>query len=285
MFQDEHLGAPLSGPANSPAPSLELDPKHPGINDPAYVERRTFFFNLARQARLARGVLPEISYTAEEHAIWGLIVQRLAEAHERRAWATYLDGRKRLGFVPDRLPDLRELSRKLHSWNGLRLTPAEGLIDFREFFSHLADREMPCTQYLRHGSQPQYTPEPDVIHDVIGHVPALMNAEYVELIQIVGRAARQAAPEQLAMLNRIYWFGIEFGLIEEGGDIKIFGSGLLSSFGEMEHAFGGEVQRLPFVMADVIERDYDPTAMQPVVFVIPSLGKLIRDTRELVSRF
>ncbi len=283
MFQDEHIGSPLPGPAELPA--LELDPKHPGINDPAYVQRRTFFFNLARKARLAHGEMPDIAYTPEENAIWALIVQRLAEAHDRRAWATYLDGRKRLGFVPDRLPNLRELSRKLHSWNGLRLAPAEGLIDFREFFSHLADREMPCTQYLRHGSQPQYTPEPDVIHDVIGHVPALMNAEYVELIQIVGRAARKATPAQLAMLNRIYWFGIEFGLIEERDDVKIFGSGLLSSFGEMEHAFGDEVQRLPFVMADVIERDYDPTAMQPVVFVIPSLARLVQDTRDLVSRF
>src|SRR6185295_8115838 len=106
----------------------------------------------------------------------------------------------------DRLPDLRALSRRLHDLNGLRLIPAEGLIDFREFFSHLADREMPCTQYLRHGSQPQYTPEPDMIHDVIGHVPALMDAEYVSLIQMIGRAARSAGTEQLLWLNRIYWF-------------------------------------------------------------------------------
>lgn len=285
MFRDENLASSSTATAKSAAPSLELDPKHPGINDPAYIERRTSFFDLARKARLAGEEMPVIDYTPEENAIWGLILERLAEAHERRAWATYLEGRRQLAFIPDRLPNHRELSRTLHALNGLRLAPAEGLIDFREFFSHLADREMPCTQYLRHGSQPQYTPEPDVIHDVIGHVPTLMNADYVSLIQIVGRAARKATTEQLAMLNRIYWFGIEFGLIEEGGDVKIFGSGLLSSFGEMEHAFSDEVQRLPFVMADVIQRDYDPTAMQPVLYVIPSLASLIRDTQDLVNRF
>ncbi|HKQ50144.1 MAG TPA: phenylalanine 4-monooxygenase [Phycisphaerae bacterium] len=268
-----------------PATALRLDPKHPGINDPAYIERRTSFFNLARRARLGGEEMPDDRYTPEEDAVWKVIFRRLEEVHQRRACGLYLEGRRRLGFVADQLPNLRELSRKLFAWNGLRLVPAEGLIDFREFFSHLADREMPCTQYLRHGSHPEYTPEPDVIHDVIGHVPALMNPEYVSLIQIIGRAARRAMPDQLVMLNRIYWFGIEFGLIEEGGDIKAFGAGLFSSFGELEHAFSPDVRRLPFVMQEVIEHDYDPTSMQPVLYVIPSLAGLIDATRELTDRF
>jgi phenylalanine-4-hydroxylase len=236
MFRDEHISIRLPDATQASAPILQLDPKHPGINDPAYIERRMAFFNLARQARLNGDEMPEINYTPEEHSIWETIFQRLEEGHRRRACGLYLEGRRKLGLVANRLPNHRELRRRIQTINGLRLIPAEGLIDFREFFSHLADREMPCTQYLRHGSHPEYTPEPDVIHDVIGHVPALMDTEYVSLIQIIGRAARKATPDQLAMLS-IYWFGIEFGLIQEGGDTKVFGSGLLSSFGEMEHAF------------------------------------------------
>lgn len=284
MFRDEHI-KPRTREADPSAPMLSLDPKHPGINDLAYIDRRTAFFNLARNARLGGEEMPEIRYTPEEDVVWRIIFRRLEEAHQRGACALYLEGRRRLGFVPDQLPNLRELSRKLFALNGLRLVPAEGLIDFREFFSHLADREMPCTQYLRHGSHPEYTPEPDVIHDVIGHVPALMDAEYVSLIQIIGRAARRASADQLVMLNRIYWFGIEFGLIEEAGDIKVFGAGLFSSFGEMEHAFSPDVRRLPFVMKEVIEHDYDPTTMQPVLYVIPSLAELIEATRRLTDRF
>jgi phenylalanine-4-hydroxylase len=266
-------------------PVLELDPKHPGIHDQSYINRRTHFFNAARKSRLARQEMPLLAYLPDEDVIWKFIIHKLDETQQRRAWKTYLNGREQINFDHDRLPDLRALSRQLHDLNGLRLIPAEGLIDFREFFSHLAEKEMPCTQYLRHGSQPQYTPEPDVIHDVIGHVPALMDAEYVTLIQLVGRAARRANAEQLLWLNRIYWFGIEFGLIEEAGDVKIFGAGLLSSFGEMDHAFSDEVERRPFVMGEVITHDYDPTAMQPVLYVIHSLTDLIEQTERLVEKF
>ena len=144
---------------------------------------------------------------------------------------------------------------------------------------------MPCTLFLRHHSEPAYTPEPDIVHDVIGHVPPLMDGRYVELIQVIGKIAQQATPEQLELLVRFYWFTVEFGVIKEAGEQKILGAGILSSIGEMEHVLSGKAKVKPFDLEEVLATPFDPTQLQPVLFVAPSLDNIIGEAQRLAKRF
>lgn len=267
------------------ATSLILDPKHPGLGDVEYLKRREHFFALAREYRLADRGVPRVEYTDNDRFVWREVCAKLKPIHEAKACKMYLEGRKILQIPTEDTPQLADLSAEIKELTGFGIAPAEGLINFRDFFGYLARGKMLCTQYLRHHSKPGYTPEPDMVHDVLGHVPFLVNQEYVDYVRLVGRASQLASDEQLVAFNRLYWFGIEFGLIEEQGEIKVFGAGLLSSIGEMEFCYSDEVTRLPFDIFDVTQRDYDPTQMQQVVYVIPSVGEMRKQTEELIRKF
>ena len=180
------------------------------------------------------------------------------------------------------MPELADLDVRTRSAAGLALFPAEGMLASREFFGYLASGRMPSTQNLRHASRPEYTPEPDAVHDVLGHVPLLMDPSYARLVRLTGAGALRARAADLTAFERLYWFGIEFGLVEEDGETKIFGAGLLSSFGEMEHALSPRVERRPFALQEVIATPYDPTQLQPVLFVVPSLAALREATEVLI---
>ena len=155
----------------------------------------------------------------------------------------------------------------------MHLVPAEGALPYRTFYEYIAARGFPVTQFLRHGSHPEFTPEPDMIHDCLGHVPPLMNRDYAELLTLIGKAvATTTHGEQVLALKRFSWFSIEFGLIEEAGETKVFGAGILSSTGEIPYSlFSPEVTRRPFVTDVVIDTDYDPSRMQDHLFIAPSL--------------
>jgi phenylalanine-4-hydroxylase len=142
------------------------------------------------------------------------------------------------------------------------------------------------TQFIRHGSHPEFTPEPDMIHDCLGHVPPLMDGDYAELLTSIGRAASIAERgEQVLALKRFSWFSIEFGLIEEAGETKVFGAGILSSTGEIPFSLlSAEVVRRRFVTEEVIATDYDPSRMQDRLFVIPSFAFLRSELEGLVGR-
>ena len=135
----------------------------------------------------------------------------------------------------------------------------------------------PCTVYLRHGSRPDYTPEPDLVHEAVGHAPMLTDVDAARLNEIIGRAASVASPRQLEALLRLYWFTLEFGLVEQGSDIKAYGAGLLSSFGELPHAFTDSVERRPFDLHGAIEQTYHHDRMQDVLYVAPSLSAVQRE--------
>ena len=263
---------------------FELDPKHPGRNDDAYLRRRRMFHDLARAARLGGEPAPLIEYTPAEHEIWRHVAARLQATHDVLASRVYLGGRDRLALQGDLMPQVRELSGRLEALTGFTLEPAEGLIPSREFFAALAQRRMPCTQFLRHGSRPEYTPEPDAVHDVIGHLPLLVDPDYADIVRTIGGgAALAASDEHVEVWSRWYWFGIEFSLVDEDDRTRILGAGLLSSFGEMEHALGPDVQRRPFSLEAVISCAYDPTVMQPLLFVVPSLARLRAETLRLIE--
>jgi len=272
--------------ANPPDPdTLELEPVHPGIGDAEYVARRHELFALCRRYRLANLGPPLIDYTAEEQRIWRDVSPKLDELHARHASRIYLDAKRELGISQTEIPQLRHLGEHLKARTGMHLVPAEGPIAYRIFYSYIADGGFPCTQFMRHGSQPEYTPEPDMVHDCLGHVPPLLNHDYAALLRTIGRAAvRAASGDHVLALKRLSWFSIEFGLIEEAGDTKVFGAGILSSTGEIPFSLSPNVERRPFVTGQVIETDYDWTKMQDLLFVIPSFAFLRDEVERLVAR-
>ena len=258
---------------------------HPGAHDPKYRARRNFIARLAKQYREdPQHVIPDVDYMPQETAIWRHVYDHLEETHRRRACSLYLESKRRLGISRDQIPQLRDLEKQLKAIN-FQLAPIEGLVETRAFLSWLGKRTMLCTQYLRHHSRPDYTPEPDIVHEIIGHIPNLTNPDFADYSQSIGKGAVIASDKQLEQLGRLYWFTVEFGLVEEGSEIKAFGAGLLSSYSELERAFGDKVERRKFDLEDVIRTSYDYSDMQPVLFVIPSYAYLKEVTREFIGRF
>jgi len=268
------------------AAELELEAGHPGLGDEEYVQRRKELFALCRQHRLDRLGPPLIDYTAEETRIWREVSPKLDELHRKHASHIYLRAKKALGISQTEIPQLRNLSKRLTRETRMHLVPAEGPLPYRTFYSYIAERGFPVTQFIRHGSHPEFTPEPDMIHDCLGHVPPLMNQDYAEVLTLIGKAAFTTPHgEQVLALKRFSWFSIEFGLIEEEGEIKVFGAGILSSTGEIPFSLSKEVKRRPFITDEVIKTDYDPSRMQDQLFIIPSFAFLRREVEQLVKRF
>lgn len=267
--------------------TLELEPGHPGENDAGYIQRREDLFALCRKHRLEQLGPPLIDYDAEETRIWREVSPKLDELHLKHACGIYLDAKRELAITRKEIPQLRHLSARLERETNMHLVPAEGALPYRTFYRYIAERGFPVTQFIRHGSHPEFTPEPDMIHDCLGHVPPLMNRDYAELLVLIGKAVAAATKgEQVLALKRFSWFSIEFGLLEEVGEIKVFGAGILSSTGEIPYSlFSPEVTRRTFETDVVIATDYDPSRMQDRLFVAPSFSFLRRELESLLRRF
>ena len=262
----------------------ELHLDHPGASDQEYRTRRDYIASLSKKFR-ETGVITDVDYNEQEQGIWRHVAARLEELHQKHASPFYLKAKRDLGISNDRIPQLSEMNRKLKESTNFRLAPIEGLVDTRAFLSWLSWRTMLSTQYIRHHSRPEYTPEPDIVHEAIGHIPMFTNTNFADYSQFIGHGARIATDEQIEELGRLYWFTVEFGLVEHEGDVKAYGAGLLSSFGELEHAFSDKVERRPFDLEQVINTPYDYSDMQPILYVIPSYAELKEVTREYISRF
>lgn len=264
--------------------TLPID--HPGAHDPAYRAHRDKIAQLSKQYREdSNHIIPLVDYSEAETAIWRYVYDQLEQAHSRRACSFYLDAKAKLGISRDLIPQLRDLDRQMRAMSNFGFAPIEGLVETRAFLTWLSKRVMLCTQYLRHHSRPDYTPEPDIVHEIIGHIPNFTNPDFADFSQSIGKGAAIADQEQLEQLGRLYWFTVEFGLIQEGDEIKAFGAGLLSSYSELEHAFSDEVQRRKFDLDEVINTSYDYSGMQPLLFVIPSYAYLKDVTRKFIRRF
>jgi phenylalanine-4-hydroxylase len=265
---------------------LELEANHPGEHDQDYIQRRHFLFNLCRRHRLQNLGPPLIEYIPEETRIWREVSPKLDELHQKHACSIYLKAKKQLGISEDEIPQLKLLSEQVKKVTNMHLVPAEGPIAYRTFYSYISDRGFPVTQFIRHGSHPEFTPEPDMIHDCLGHVPPLMNQDYAELLTLIGKAAHTTKnPHHILYLKRFSWFSIEFGLMEEQGETKVFGAGILSSTGEIPNSlFSKDVKREPFVTDTVIQTDYDPSRMQDHLFIAPSFVFLRREIESLIRR-
>ena len=262
----------------------QLDLDHPGASDPAYRERRDFIAGLAKNFRNT-GKITDVDYTPREQRVWRYVAEELEEMQQKLASRFYLEAKSNLDIRSDRIPQISEMNRRLGELSGFSLAPIEGLVETRGFLSWLSHRTMLCTQYIRHHSEPAYTPEPDIVHEAIGHIPMFTVRDFADFSQFIGHGAKKANDQQLAELGRLYWFTVEFGMIEEKDGLKAYGAGLLSSFGELEHAFSDKVERREFKLEEVINHDFSYSDMQKVLYVVPSYAYLKEVTEKYISSF
>ena len=259
---------------------VQLDPDHPGFRDAEYRRRRNQIAQIATTYRPGDPI-PTAPYTNEEHQVWTVIWQALRPAHHDHACREYLEALTRLDFDDHRIPQLREVNEKVQAISGFRLEPVAGLVQPRVFLENLADGVFLCTQYIRHHSTPLYTPEPDVVHEIVGHGVTLACPQLAELNRMFGEAVKRTrSAEDLERLSRVYWFTIEFGVLRENGSIKAYGTGLLSSAGELEEMHKAELR--PFDLEAAAEQDYDPTHFQPILFCADSFTEMYQSLHALL---
>lgn len=256
---------------------VRLDPDHPGFKDAVYRARRNDIARLALAYREG-DPLPRVDYTPEEQAVWGLTWERLGPLHETYACREWLQSSRVLALDRSRVPDFASVNVTL-SRSGFRMLPVAGLISGRGFLSAMAQGVFLSTQYMRHHSVPFYTPEPDVIHELVGHAASLFHPDIVRLSRLFGEAARRAGDAAMKRLELVYWYTLEFGLVEEGGALKTYGAGILSSFGEMGR-LTTKAQLRPLNFAAASTLPYDPTQYQPVLFVSPSWDRMVGDVSD-----
>ena len=253
---------------------VRLDPDHPGFKDPVYRRRRNEIAKLALDYREGDPI-PRVDYTEEEQAVWALTWERLSPLHERYACREWRESSRVLALDRFRVPQLADVNVRLGE-SGFRMLPVAGLISGRGFLSAMAQGVFLSTQYMRHHTVPFYTPEPDVVHELVGHAASLFHPDIVRLSRLFGEAARRADEASMKRLELVYWYTLEFGLVREDGELKTYGAGILSSFGEMER-FAAETEIRPLDFGDASTRPYDPTRYQPVLYVSPSFGEMARN--------
>jgi phenylalanine-4-hydroxylase len=248
---------------------VALDPDHPGFRDPVYRARRNEIARIALDY-VAGAPVPRIAYTEAEHAVWRTVRQGLAPAHERYACRAYKQAGALLPLDGAQIPQLADVNAVLRPRTGFRMVPVAGLVTSRAFLTNLGERRFLATQYIRHASRPLYTPEPDVVHELLGHAASFSDPTLAHLNHLFGAAASRASDEMISVLERLYWYTAEFGLVDEDGGPKAYGAGLLSSFGELDR-FAGSAEIRRFDPDEAAARPYDPTDYQAVLYVVPSL--------------
>ncbi len=262
---------------------FELPEDHPGFSDPAYRARRARIAEIGAAHRHGDPI-PDVTYTAEEDEVWRVVSTKLAGKHQKYACAEYLLGARRLALPTTRVPQLQEVDQRLHDLTGFHVSPVPGLVPIRTFYGSLAERTFLSTQYLRHPSVPLYTPEPDIIHEIIGHATMLANPAFADLYEAAGRASLRATTDvSLDIFSRIFWFTLEFGVVHENGAVKAYGAGLLSSYGEIEAFRDAEIRQWDLLA--MATQDYDITHYQPILFAAASSEQMLSDLHAFFSSY
>ena len=215
------------------------------------------------------------AYTADEHAVWRDLFARQEQVLAGRAADEFLQGLATLNLDREKIPALADVSRKLRAATGWQVARTPGLLDAHDFFSHLARRVFPCTDYIRSRGELDYTPAPDCFHDIFGHTPMIMHSRFADFYQRIGQAAVACAdPAVEEGLTRIYWFTVEFGLIRNPDGLRIYGNGIISSYGETLHSLTDQVAKRPFVATETAAQPYDIWHFQDTLFAVDSFDQL-----------
>ena len=272
MFTEGQLYSPVTEHEDGTV-EVHLADTHPGRDDAHYLRRRGEIAGAALGWDRGHEPVPTIDYTDAEHDIWRRVSAELAPLHERHAHREYLEAKVRLDLPTDHVPQLAEVSERLVPITDWSYVCAPGLVPLRDFYADLGARTFNSTQYLRHGSEPLYTPEPDIIHEVIGHANQLASPRLAAITEAAGRASlRLQTDEAMKLVADVFWFSIEFGVMHDGSDLKAYGAGILSSYGEIQEFGQMEIRELD--LADMGTLNYDITAYQPVLFAARSIDHL-----------
>lgn len=234
-------------------------------------------------------------YTDEENGVWHDLMKRQKEIMPGRVCDEFLEGLDRLQLPEDRVPQPEEVSRVLRQHTGFELAPVPAIIPFGEFFKLLSERKFPAATFIRTREDMDYLQEPDIFHEIFGHTPLLTHPGYAEFTETYGRLGLNASKEDRVMLARLYWFTVEFGLVEGDGPlgVRTYGGGINSSPGETVYAVESEKpQRIPFDPVEALRTPYRIDIYQPIYYVLHSMDRLfdlahedlfdyIRQAREL----
>ncbi len=260
---------------------LEVD--HPGFSDPLYRARRNDIARLSLNHRPGDPI-PLVQYSDVEHDVWAVVSRELASRHERYACSSYRDAKQQLALPTESIPQLSEVSELLAPLTGFRYQPVAGLAPLRDFYGSFAERSFFSTQYIRHPSVPQYTPEPDIIHEVIGHANQLADPRIAEIYFAVGQAVKRSeSAGALEFLSRVFWFTMEFGVVMQDSEPKAYGAGILSSVGELETFQSATI--LPLDFREMGREQYDITKFQPVLFSLGSEAELYERLLDFYSNY
>jgi phenylalanine-4-hydroxylase len=216
-------------------------------------------------------------YSAEENETWSILYNRQMELLEGRVCDEYIQGVSTMGFDQRKIPALAELSSTLEKSTGWKIARVPGLIHEHDFFDLLRQRIFPSTDYIRRRDELDYTPAPDMFHDIFGHLPLLTNISFANFYQKFGIAALNAKADQHIRLERFHWFTAEFGLVRNPQGLRIYGAGIVSSLNEVVHSLSEDVKVRAFQTEDVVMQEYEVWHLQPILFAIESFAQLESD--------
>src|ERR1700730_17852368 len=224
-------------------------------------------------------------YVAEQHAIWAELVRRRRGQLDAYACREYLEGFQIIGLQDDRLPNLSAITDRLKPRTGWSTTPVSGFLPAEAFFEMLAARMFPVTTWLRGRNSLEYIPEPDIFHDVFGHVPMHAHPVFADFLQHYGAVcAVLTDKEALEKMGRLFWFTVEFGVIRQKGKYRLYGSGLISSQGESTYVIEGGPEIRDFDVDQVLNQQFSTSEMQPILYAVDSFEQIYEATRQAEKR-
>lgn len=225
--------------------------------------------------------------TPGDELVWEKLYRRQIKTIDTVSYGSFKKGLQLLDFDPLYIPSFDRINERLQKLTGWSIYPVDGLIDNRYFFQQMLERKFGSTQWLRKMSQLDYLEEPDMFHDVFGHIPLLTDPKITEFLEGLARVAGQnlGNEEVIERIARLYWFTIEFGLVQEGTKIKIYGAGILSSISETSYCLSSRANRIPFQLATVLKTPYIKDRFQDQYFVLYSMNQLKNILSDLEKYF
>lgn len=224
-------------------------------------------------------------YSLLDHMVWSVLYERRMQTLQQTACREYLEGMNTIGLISNNIPHVENTNKNLRRATGWELIPVKGFLPAQEFFELLAQRRFPTTITIRSMDSLNYVPEPDIFHDIFGHVPMHANSMFADLLQKFGSLILDCENEKdLEKLTRLFWFTVEFGLIKENSEIKIYGSGLISSQADAEHALSDKCERRPFNIQSIINQEFSIDKIQETLYVIDSFEQLSEALNKIFKR-